>query len=35
MLKDDEKRRNLSYRTKGHIEVKMHMRRGELFVAIP
>jgi len=28
MLKDDEDKKSLSYITKGHIEVKMHLGRG-------
>jgi len=28
MLRNDEDKRGPSYRTKGHIEVKMHLGRG-------
>jgi len=33
MLRDDEERRGLSYIIEWHIEVKMHMGRGNLVVA--
>jgi hypothetical protein len=34
MLKNDKNKRGLSCRTKGHIEVKMHLGRG-IFVLTP
>jgi hypothetical protein len=32
MLRDDEEKMGPSYRTKGHIEVKMHLGRGNFLL---
>jgi len=35
MLRYDEDKRGLNCRTKGHIEIKMHLGRGGTFVVAP
>jgi hypothetical protein len=32
MLRDDEENKGLSCRTKWHIEIKMHMRKGNFLL---